>query len=110
MPYDRDEYDKLAKGPVCRLDNGLVEVGGVYRARRPTIIYPNPRLDFNNDRTYYTHEVVKKGELIWVINKLPKGWTYSPNIFQLLYNEQIYYTSFSGTYLNKDGPEWERVE
>ena len=47
MPYDRDEYDnKLAKGPVlcsftCEnvkhysnngLDNGLVEVGGVYRA------------------------------------------------------------------------------
>ena len=72
MPYDRDEYDKLAKGPVCRLDNGLVEVGGVYRAllsKAGIHLYENkkkPKMVANNYSDPYI--VLRYGDVFTVVD------------------------------------------
>jgi len=108
-----DVYRELMEGPVSMKDTGLIEVGGVYRARRPCIAYWNPEFTINNFNEFSIIEI-PKGELAWFLFHVKKPGPFgnyggTHEIFQILYKERIYYTSVANVVLNKYGPNWERV-
>lgn len=106
-------YRELMEGPVSNKDTGLIEVGGVYRARRNCAAYANPKFTVSYHNAYSIIEI-PKGELAWFLFhiKTPGPFGNFSGIhetYQILYKERIYYISVANVFLNKDGPNWERV-